>query len=292
LTPSYCGRFAPSPTGPLHFGSLVTALASFLDARHHSGRWLLRIEDIDPPREVAGAVESIPHSLRRHGLLWDGPALLQSSRSGAYLEALQSLDRAGKLFRCTCSRQMLGANGVCIRDCRTRVAPAGEHAALRISVTRGTTIPFHDRVQGRQTEALGETTANFVVRRKDNLFAYQLAVAVDDGRQDITHVLRGADLLQSTPRQIYLMRCLGHPLPQYGHIPVATDAAGVKLSKQSFAEAVDPAAAACNLRRALAFLRQTPPPADLRTSREILDFAARHWNLAAVPSRHGIVADD
>jgi glutamyl-Q tRNA(Asp) synthetase len=280
----YIGRFAPSPTGPLHFGSLLSALASFLDARAHRGRWLLRIEDIDPPREQPGAAAAIPAALRAHGLHWDGEILYQSERAEIYRRALQRLEAAGLAFFCTCSRTALAEHHVYPGSCRARRQPPAEPQALRLLVDAAAVVDFDDLIQGRCRQDLAHEVGDFVIFRKDGLPAYQLAVVVDDAAQGVTHVVRGSDLLDSTPRQIYLQRCLQLPTPAYAHIPVITNHAGQKLSKQTFAAALDARRAVDNLLAALAFLQQPPPPAgQCHAVDAVLDWAITHWQPAAIP---------
>lgn len=289
--PSYRGRFAPSPTGPLHLGSLIAALASYLDARHCGGTWLVRMEDIDPPREVTGAARHILNSLQNHGLHWDGDVLFQSRRSAAYASALGALDAGGHLFPCDCTRAQLGPEGACRGRCRERQERRTGATAIRVAVPAGCRIRFTDRIQGPTDTALGAAVPDFVVRRKDGLDAYQLAVVVDDAWQGISHIVRGSDLLDSTPRQIFLQQLLGYPTPGYCHIPLITDEAGKKFSKQNHAPALDERDAPANLRAALDFLRQPPPPATLGTTGQILAFASHHWapgNIPAVPSIAGV----
>lgn len=248
----YTGRFAPSPTGPLHRGSLLTALASFLDARANGGRWLLRIEDIDPPREMAGAAAAIIRSLRCHGLHWDGEIVWQSQRLDAYREALAKLAEAGMLFPCVCTRAELGPGGNCGGRCRP-----GPHdtVAQRLRIRDG--LPgFRDRFCGVQSAQAG--ARDLVLWRKDGLPAYQLAVSVDDGWQGITEVVRGADLLETTAAQRFLLGALGHVPPTYGHLPLLRGEDGRKLSKQNGAPALDDACALQNLQEALSLLGQTP----------------------------------
>jgi len=281
-TASYRGRFAPSPTGPLHLGSLIAALASYLDARHHNGEWLVRMEDLDPPREEPGAAAAILRSLEQHGLNWDGTVMWQGARGSAYTQALEQLRREGMLFDCVCTRAELGPDGACAGRCAKQPRDDCTARALRVRVPAGTVIQFDDRLQGPQTTDLGAALPDFTLRRKDGLYAYQLAVVVDDAAQDITHIVRGSDLLDSTFRQISLQRALGLPQPDYCHIPVITTRAGQKFSKQNQAPALDGARAGCNLRLALRFLGQEPPPARLST-REILDHAAQHWSLSRIP---------
>ena len=276
---AYRGRFAPSPTGPLHLGSLIAALASWLHARSAGGAWLLRIEDIDPPREQPGASAAIIHSLEQHGLRPDGDILWQSRRSAAYDAALALLEAGGHLFSCACSRRQLDASGSCQHGCRNRQSPAtGKPSALRVAVPADFTSEWDDPWQGRQHWPLGQQLTDFIVRRKDGLYAYQLAVVVDDADQQITDVVRGADLLDSTPRQHLLQTLLGYPQPRYAHIPVLADSQGQKLSKQNLAPALDDTAAPDNLRRALHYLGQPAPPAGVNSAAELLEFALRHWS--------------
>lgn len=277
------GRFAPSPTGRLHLGSLLAAVASFLDMRSRGGSWLLRIEDIDPPREEPGAARDIIACLTAHGLISDDEILWQSRRSDAYLDALSRLDQAGHLFRCACSRREQGPQGSCNGRCIHTPPSLKQPCALRVKVPVDFRCQWQDDWQGAQDWRLGEQLRDFVVRRKDGLFAYQLAVVVDDAAQHITRVVRGADLLDSTPRQRLLQQLLGYPALEYAHIPVAIGANGQKLSKQNHAPALDRERAPDNLRMALALLRQPPPPTGLRSCREILAHAAEHWAPAAIP---------
>jgi glutamyl-Q tRNA(Asp) synthetase len=286
----YRGRFAPSPTGPLHLGSLITALASFLDARHCGGRWLVRMEDLDPPREEPGAADSILHSLQCHGLRWDEDVLYQSTRSTAYSAALTELAQAGHLFSCACSRATLAPDGACRGHCRTRQADITGRHALRTTVTPDCQIQFADLLQGTQHSALGESLTDFVVRRKDGLYAYQLAVVVDDAAQGITRVVRGSDLLDSTPRQILLQQQLSYRTPQYCHLPVITTRQGQKFSKQNRAPALVDDNATRNLRCALRFLQQQEPPVALNTVEQILAHATAHWELPRVPAAMAIGA--
>jgi len=248
----YRGRFAPSPTGPLHMGSLVTALASWLDARAHGGQWLVRIEDIDYPRCVRGADTDILRTLETLGMTPDEAPVWQSRRESLYADALHRLDAAGHLYPCGCSRKEIADSLVHVRERHQTLAYPGtcRHGlngklprAWRVRVPDGhaATICFDDRWQGRQCQDLETELGDFVLRRADGLWAYQLAVVVDDGLQGITHIVRGADLLDSTPRQIHLQHLLGLPTPAYLHIPVVVNAIGEKLSKQSGAQAIDTA---------------------------------------------------
>jgi glutamyl-Q tRNA(Asp) synthetase len=243
--PGYCGRFAPSPTGPLHFGSLVAAVASCCDARAAGGRWLLRIEDVDLPRARPGADAGILRTLEAYGFAWDGEVVRQSGRTALYRAALGALRDAGVVYPCACSRRTLadatvGAGGerVYPGTCRAGLRPAppsGTALAWRLALEPGDAarIAFRDRLQGPQAQDLVADVGDFVLLRADGLYAYQLAVVVDDAAQRVTHIVRGADLLASTPRQVYLQRRLGYPTPSYLHVPVAIDARGEKLSKQT-----------------------------------------------------------
>jgi glutamyl-Q tRNA(Asp) synthetase len=277
----YVGRFAPSPTGPLHFGSLVAALASWLDAKRAAGRWLLRIEDLDRPRVMPGAEAAILKQLEALGLGWDGPIARQSERLELYGDALRRLK--AHCYDCACTRRELEDSALAIDGsriypgtCRGGITPGKRPRAVRVRTTNGV-IRFTDRVQGEIVQRVETEVGDFVLRRADGHYAYQLAVVVDDDAQGVTDVVRGADLLDSTARQIHLQRLLGAPMPRYLHVPVATSADGEKLSKQTAARAVGPS----ELRPALQFLGQAVP-ADL-TPREALAWARRHWDAARVP---------
>lgn len=281
-TAPYTGRFAPSPTGPLHAGSLVAALASYLDARASGGHWLLRIDDIDPPRAAPGATGQILATLAAHHLAFDSPLQLQSNHSPAYEDALKQLSALGLVFRCRCTRANLGPGNTCVGPCADNPVAASEAASLRIRVPADLTIEFDDLVRGPQRMALGEHTANFIVRRRDGLYAYQLACAVDDGAPAINHVIRGADLLESTFRQIYIQQCLTLATPRYGHLPVLSDSEGNKLSKQTGAAPLDDGCAYDNLRAALAALGQAQP--DTRGDIDaLLSAATAQWRRERVP---------
>lgn len=281
-TDIYRGRFAPSPSGPLHLGSLLTALASYLDARHAGGRWLLRIDDIDPPREPPGAAGAIIDCLDAHRFHPDDPALYQHTRSPAYDSALTTLEAQGRLFRCACTRRELGPGGACAGRCAEAEAEAasGGPTSLRVRVTADFAAFFTDLVQGEQSVQKADIPRDFVVRRKDGLYAYQLAAAVDEAFQGITHVIRGVDLMPTTFQQRYLQQVLGLPQPVYGHIPIITDATGRKLSKQNRAPAADIATPLSNLERLLRLLRQPVPRAE--TPNELLETAAKCWDRDAL----------
>lgn len=240
----YRGRFAPSPTGPLHIGSLIAAVGSYLDARAHHGEWLLRMEDLDQPRTVPGAADGILRTLEALGFQWDGEVLYQSTRDEKYREALTRLQAAGQVYPCACTRREIadsatgGIDGpVYPGTCRQGLLPGRTARAIRVK-TAGAHISFEDAIQDRISQDLEQQVGDFVIKRADGLFAYQLAVVVDDAEQGITHVVRGADLLNSTPRQIHLQQLLGYPVPRYAHLPVAVNAQGEKLSKQTFAAAI------------------------------------------------------
>ena len=251
---TYCGRFAPSPTGQLHFGSLVAAVGSWLCARHAGGRWLVRMEDIDPPREVDGAAAGILAALPAFGLVADAPPLFQSQRLAAYDAAFEQLRVADLVFPCTCSRSQLAASGGIHRDGQCISTPQPDRTpAWRLRVP-DVEVTFDDALLGPQRERLREVVGDFVIRRADGHYSYQLACVVDDAFQGITEVVRGQDLLESTARQIFLQRCLDLPTPTYRHLPLVLDAEGNKLSKSARAWPVDPNDPTPALRRALAFL--------------------------------------
>jgi glutamyl-Q tRNA(Asp) synthetase len=283
----YVGRFAPSPTGPLHFGSLVAAAASWLDARAARGRWLVRIEDLDTPRNQPGAADDILRALGRLGLTWDGPIVYQSQRTALYRDALQRLEK--QAYWCACTRREiadsslgLAADGAQIYPgtCRKGMAAGKRPRALRARASG--MVEFDDRLQGRLSQQLERDVGDFVLYRADEQFAYQLAVVVDDAEQRVTDVVRGADLLDSTPRQIYLQRLLGYATPRYLHVPAAVNAAGEKLSKQTGAPPIDVSRRSDELRRALAFLGQ--PETDE------LAVAVKNWNAALIPARRALAA--
>lgn len=236
---TYRGRFAPSPTGALHFGSLLAAFGSWLMARHAGGEWLIRIEDLDPPREVAGAAERQLDDLRAFGLISDAPVLRQSERGAYYQAALDTLLANGDAFVCHCSRSDLADDGGVHRACVAE--GARPDPAIRFRVPAGTVLTFEDAIQGVCRQDVGADVGDFVLRRADGLWAYQLAVIVDDAAQGITDVVRGADLLDSTPRQILLQRALGLPTPRYAHLPLVVDGDGRKLSKSLAALPIDSA---------------------------------------------------
>ena len=280
------GRFAPSPTGPLHFGSLLAALASYLDIRARNGRWLLRIEDIDPPREQPGAADSILRTLDALGLHWDGEVVYQSRRHALYEDALQQLISLNTAYPCRCSRKQLRTRGVLGYDghCLRHPPEINTDIAWRVQHTRADQ-QFEDRIQGLRQYHWDGHEGDFVVYRRDGLFAYQLAVVVDDANQGITEVLRGSDLIDETPHQMALQEQLGYRRPHYAHIPVITNAAGQKLSKQNLAPAIDARQRQALLLRALTLLGQQPSAELVDASlEELLDWGCRHWQLDAVPA--------
>ena len=284
---TYRGRFAPSPTGPLHFGSLVAALASWLDARANGGQWLVRIEDVDTTRTAPGAAEEILRALEAFGLHWDGEVVRQSDRTGRYRDALEALRHEGLVYRCKCSRREIadsaiqGIEGMIYPGtCRDLALAPGIDGAERLRVP-DRTIVFVDRVMGRVAQNVAREIGDFVLRRRDGLFAYQLAVAIDDAEQGITDVVRGSDLLLSTPRQIVLQQSLSLPTPRYLHIPVATNTQGQKLSKQTRAAPIDPRAPSTALMEALSFLGHVAV-APLAPE-ALLAHAAAAWNPGQVP---------
>jgi glutamyl-Q tRNA(Asp) synthetase len=282
---TYRGRFAPSPTGPLHFGSFVAAVGSYLDAKHHHGTWLVRMEDLDTPRCVPGAADDILRTLEAFGLHTDEPVLYQSQRTAAYEEALRKLQSIGAVYPCCCTRKEIadsainGIEGpVYPGTCRHGIPTGRKGRAWRVR-TNAEPVVFNDTLQGRIIQHLESEIGDFVVKRADGLFAYQLAVIADDAFQGITHVVRGADLLDSTPRQIYLQRLLGLPVPQYLHLPVAVSSSGEKLSKQTLAAPVDETHPVRTLLRVLKFLQQQPPAslAD-QNVKSVLDWAIANWD--------------
>ena len=295
----YIGRFAPSPTGPLHFGSLVAAVSGWLDARAARGKWLVRIEDLDQARTQPEAAGAILRQLEALGLEWDGPVLYQSARLDHYRAALQKLQRAGSAYWCGCSRREMADSAtrfwsergsipapartrIYPGTCRTGVAPGKQGRAVRVR-TGGEPIRFSDRLQGEIVQTVEREIGDFVVFRADGLYAYQLAVVVDDADQGVTDVVRGADLLDSTARQILLQRLLGLPTPRYLHVPAAVNAAGEKLSKQTRAPPVTLDRPSEALGKALAFLGFGGAPVSAGT-REVLAWAREHWAVRRIPA--------
>jgi glutamyl-Q tRNA(Asp) synthetase len=285
----YRGRFAPSPTGPLHFGSLVAALASCCDARAAGGEWLVRIEDVDTPRSSDRLGAQMLSALQAFGFAWDGVVVRQSERTDLYQAALERLAAQGQVFACACSRKDLEAAPVGLAGervypgtCRSGIAPGRTARAWRARVG-DEPLGFRDRLQGWQEQCLARDIGDFIVQRADGLFAYQLAVVVDDAAQGITHVVRGADLLASTPRQIWLQRQLQLPTPTYLHHPVAILHTGEKLSKQSGAPPLDAANPLPALLRAWEFLAQPPPSAAPLSVAEFWQWARLAWTPTTLP---------
>ncbi|EMT3943670.1 tRNA glutamyl-Q(34) synthetase GluQRS [Neisseria gonorrhoeae] len=293
----YTGRFAPSPTGLLHIGSLLTAVASYADARSNGGKWLVRMEDLDPPREMPGAASHILHTLEAFGFEWDGEVAYQSRRYALYEETLCRLKTAGLVYPCHCSRKdwqagaRRGADGFVYNGrCRhpgQRPAPQGKQPAWRIRVP-DRDIGFSDGIVGGYAQNLAGDIGDFVLLRADGYWAYQLAVVADDAEQGVTHIVRGQDLLVSTPRQIYLQQCLDVPTPQYAHLPLLTNAQGQKWSKQTLAPALDLNRREQLLRQVFRYLNLPEAPETDRPA-ELLDWAVAHWDMDKVP-KHAITA--
>ncbi len=291
---AYIGRFAPSPTGPLHFGSLLAAVASYLEARRRHGQWLVRIEDIDPPREEPGAIAAIVKALEIYGFEWDGPYQLQSKSNAEHKLALQTLRERGFVYRCGCSRRDLASvaigPGGPIYPGYCREGTSAEETALRVRTTNEP-IEFTDRLQGKQAQQIESECGDFIVRRRDRLIAYHLAVVVDDHLSGINEIVRGVDLMDSTPRQIWLQRLLGYDQPEYAHIPIAVDGQGQKLSKSQAAFAIPMAKPERTLVAALERLGQRPPEALAKAGiREIWAWALEHWYIDRLAGQRVIAA--
>ena len=283
--PRYRGRFAPSPTGPLHFGSLVAAAASYLDARSSGGQWLVRMEDLDSPRNAPGAADGILRTLEAFGFEWDGEVLFQSSRLQAYRAAIEDLKSRRLVFSCGCSRQEAGEDGRYPGTCRDGLPPGRPPRSWRLRVDNAP-MEFHDRLLGPRRENLSESCGDFVLRRADGIYAYQLAVVVDDAFQGITDVVRGSDLLGSTARQIHLQRALGAATPRYLHVPVVLGTDGRKLSKQTRAAPVDAMTPGPALWKALQFLGQRLAYGLERAgTAEIWRSAVTCWRLESIGAR-------
>jgi glutamyl-Q tRNA(Asp) synthetase len=291
--PIYKGRFAPSPTGPLHFGTLVAAVGSYLQARAQQGEWLMRIEDVDTTRSVPGATEDLLQTFEVFGFEWDGEVIYQSQRTELYEQALAVLSEKEDIYPCTCSRKQIadaiveGAPfSIYSGKCRFRTLPFEEEHALRIRVDEST-IEFNDAVMGQYSQQLIAEVGDFIVKRRDGLFAYQLAVVVDDALQGVTEVVRGADLLDSTPRQIYLQQRLGYAQPDYLHLPLVVDKNQQKLGKSTGGAALDKSQPAKSLFAALKHLGQQPPDklesADLDS---LWQWAIEHWDICNIPKEN------
>lgn len=288
--PLYRGRFAPSPTGPLHFGSLIAAVASYLEAHKQKGQWLVRMEDVDELRNLAGAADNILRTLENYDFEWDGEVLYQTQRKEAYTEALQQLSKQNLTYRCICSRKDLreqaqqGQYGsIYPGNCEHLHHPANVEHALRIK-THNEKIEFNDGIMGFYSQQLKTDIGDFIIRRRDNLFAYQLAVTVDDDFQDITHIVRGVDLLDSTPRQIYLQQCLHYTTPEYAHLPIAVNDNGDKLSKQTGAPGINEKADVGTLVNCMNFLGQNMADELKQASLQTFwQWALENWDLSKIP---------
>lgn len=280
--PQYIGRFAPSPTGLLHFGSLVTALASYLDARHHHGQWLLRIDDIDQVRVVKDSAQQILNTLKIFGFKHDGDIRWQNKQIDDYEAELNRLAAKDLLYPCVCSRQdilSISPSGIYLGTCQDWGIDLTTPHSIRLKVNGE--IRFNDQIQGVYQQSLPSRVGDFIIKRKDGVIAYQFATVVDDFKQNITHIIRGADLLESTPRQIYLQQLLGYPKIKYGHIRIVVNKHGQKLSKQNKDYPVDLANPLKTLKKALVFLNQ-PLPSNVNTVQQLLEKASINWNIKAV----------
>lgn len=287
----YIGRFAPSPTGPLHFGSLIAAVASYLEAKTHNGKWLLRMEDLDKPREIKGAADAILHCLDKFGFEWDGEVLYQSHRHDLYEYYFNALRNKALIYACTCTRKEIadasnqfGIDGVVYpQTCLHHPLKPDVSCAWRIK-TNSIDINFNDAIQGEIKQNPSQDVGDFIVKRADGLFAYQLAVVVDDAEQGVTDIVRGADLLDSTPRQIYLQRQIGFTTPHYAHVPIASNAAGEKLSKQTLATPLIIEQTTLQLYNALLFLGQQPPIEISHANiNNLWTWAITNWQLINIP---------
>lgn len=292
----YVGRFAPSPTGPLHFGSLIAAVASYLETYKAGGKWLVRMEDLDTPREMPGAAADILRTLDVFGFAWEGPVVYQSQRLDHYNAAIDTLREQGLVYPCACSRKEIadsatsGIDGLIYPGTCSHGLPADKTPrAWRLRV-KDEEIEFRDHIQGLLSQNLARDIGDFVLKRADGIYAYQLAVVVDDALQGVTDIVRGADLLDSTPRQIYLQRTLQLPSTSYAHVPVAANERGEKLSKQTLATPLDMQQPQLLLWQALDFLRQNPWPELKQASLATLwSWARTHWQLTSIPSQRAIV---
>ena len=282
-TPSYRGRFAPSPSGDLHFGSLIAALGSYLDAKSNQGQWLLRIEDIDPPREVPGASHAIINTLEQFGLQWDGPIVYQSQRHEFYQHQLDLILNKHRAYGCDCTRKMImQAGGLYLGQCAHKTQLSTPHSA-RFANSNGIS-QFIDRLQGTTEVSCDFATEDFILKRKDGLFAYQLVVVLDDIEQQITDVVRGCDLLEVTSRQLTLLQYLEASPIRYLHLPLAINAQGLKLSKQNHAMALDLKKPKQQLIKALAFLGQTiHEQYQDYTIEQLLISATNNWQISQIP---------
>jgi glutamyl-Q tRNA(Asp) synthetase len=285
---TYIGRFAPSPTGPLHYGTMVAAIASFLQARAHDGKWLLRIEDVDTGRCIKGVDTQMLNTLEAFAMHWDGEVVYQSQRTLIYEQALYNLEHKNLIYPCTCSRRQLIdetglASPVYPGTCKGMTHWPSKDYAVRLKVP-DEIIQFDDAVYARQQQQLADEVGDFIIKRRDGLFAYQLAVVVDDAAQGISEVVRGADLLDSTARQMYLQRCLGYAQPDYLHLPLVLDEAGNKLGKSTGAAAIDNKDPRTTIISILNFLGQSLPAAIEQVSLdELWQHAIALWNPGRIP---------
>jgi len=285
----YRGRFAPSPTGPLHLGSMLTAVGSYLQAKHNQGKWLVRIEDLDPPREIPGAADSILRTLENFGLYWDDEIVYQSQRHSYYRDALQQLKQQKLLYPCSCSRKSIQENGAVAGEiglvypgiCRQKKDHIWKNKAIRIMVPHQK-LEFNDFIQGNISQQLAKDIGDISLQRADGFYSYHIAVIVDDYLQNITEIVRGYDLLSCTPIQIYLQQCLNYQLPGYIHLPIIVNTNNEKLSKQTGAKSIENESPTSILLLILQLLKQNPP-AELKDANknEILDWAINHWNIRA-----------
>ncbi len=290
----YRGRFAPSPTGNPHLGTLIAAVASYLQARTNKGVWLLRIEDVDTTRRVDGADDAMLRTLDKFGFEWDAEVIWQSRRTALYQQALEQLNRDDLVFACTCSRKLLAQtaveqSGIYPGSCRSQALPLLHEHAVRVRVP-DRRVSFDDAIIGEYQQSLASECGDFVIKRRDGLFAYQLAVVVDDAQQGVTEVVRGADLIDSTPRQIFLQQCLDYIQPGYLHVPLVLDPAGRKLSKSEGAAELNPDRPVKSIHAALSHLGQQPP-ADLVQAGivDVWQWALENWNISNIPTSSGVI---
>lgn len=291
--PTYRGRFAPSPTGELHLGTLLAAVGSYLQAKSQQGEWLMRIEDVDTTRSIAGATDALLRALEGFAFEWQGEVVYQSQRTDLYESALEILSNTDLIYPCTCSRKQLADEGpVYAGHCRQHRLPLVEEHALRLRV-EGQLIGFDDQVIGHYQQTLASECGDFVIKRKDGLFAYQLAVVVDDAQQGVTEVVRGIDLLDSTPRQIYLQQQLGYAQPDYLHLPLLIDEHGHKLGKSTGAAALDLSQPVLHLHSTLKLLGQKPPAELARDSlSQLWLWAIEHWKIDLIPTQSLTINQD
>ncbi|MCB6182491.1 tRNA glutamyl-Q(34) synthetase GluQRS [Leeia sp. TBRC 13508] len=291
---TYIGRFAPSPTGPLHFGSLFTAIASYLDAKANLGKWLLRIEDIDTPRVMPGATNQILSILDAYGLHWDGEVVYQHQQTAYYQQLLSQLKDKHRAYGCQCSRKEIaeiahaGVEGpVYPGTCRQQTV--SQVRAWRFAM-EGAEISFEDQIQGTQHYDIAKSLGDFVLFRADGLVAYQLAVVADDHQAGVTHIVRGIDLIHSTPRQMQLQTALGFTTPMYSHLPIIVSSSGQKLSKQNLATPVTDENPLITWHQVLDLLNQAPPAiSEFDSLSSLIDWAISHWNIEKIPKAGEII---